>query len=165
MINMLLRIIKDALESGTYGLDAIKTVVDAVKTKADGELTDLAYAKFNSSTVVPTAGDPKTLTDKNDAGVTPWGDGAEVQIAADSGATKYILQGAQITNISAGDDFEIDVLVNSAVIATGCFGDLEQFVPMTAPLIGTNSDVGAILRSKGSNGKTVDVKLLLTPHS
>jgi hypothetical protein len=192
-MKLLILTILNKIEDSTFGNEAIKdlvvivdTVVDAILaavTVVDGivdtilvdtafmqpVVSNLGSKEFNSMTCFPSAANPATLTDINDAGGTPWGSGAWVQLVADVGSTDFVVDSIDIANISGADDFELDIATGQPAaesrIGTMAFNAEGQHRISCTAITTDNDAISARIRSKGANGKTVDVKVNVIPRS
>lgn len=177
----LLRYIKDTLlESATFGLEAIKDAIDLIQvdtTAIEGKVdtvdtvVDALTVQQNSladriltarQQCLPAAGNPIQCTDEGAAGA--WNNGTWVEISANIGGADIVPLGVFVANVSAADDFELDIGVGAAaaevVVGTLPFGDDENFIPFASfAKVDANSRVAGRIRSKASNGKTADLKL------
>ena len=132
--------------------------VDGVKSMA----TSLFMESIKPTECIPSAADPVTCTDINDAGGTPWGNGAWVELIADIGTDDIKPASANISNAGAGE-FELDIGQGAGgaevVITTVSFTGDGQY-KFSAPNITTNNvRLAARIRSKQATGLTADVKL------
>jgi len=177
-INGLLTYIKDAITSSTYGNAALKVLIDAIQSDATDILVDTAQiqpevslmvpvvgdlgdVQLNSQIIVPSAASGVTCTDINDAGGTPWGDGAWQQLSADIGADEIIVRSVDIANAGAGE-FEVDIGVGApaaeARVGGVCFKADGQYL-LSCTLIPANARLSARIRSAQATGLTADVKV------
>lgn len=145
--------IKDALESPTYGLAALLAKVDHEK---------------GTSVVFPAAANAVTCTDKNDAGVTPWDNGAWVELVADSGGQLHVVEAVDIIATSGSGNYEIDIGVGAAssevVVSTIAFNTNSNYQCRSAQ-IAANQRIAARLRSAVSSGRTASVKVQLRSYN
>jgi len=163
--------LRDAILSAVYGNSALKDLIDAAKAVIDSNYTitrALGSRQFNSMTTVPSAADPITLTGDN---AVAWADGAWVELIADIGAGTWVVDSADISNISAPDDFELDIgvgaLAAEARIGTVSFNTEGQHRVPCTPIVRADDPVrvAARIRSKVATPKTADVKLNIIPRS
>ena len=150
-------------------LDADLAVVDANVDQllldvavVDANVDELLAVSVGQIVVFPTAANPASCTDKNDAGVTPWDNGAWAEIVADSGADSTRLVGMTVSP-SAPANYEIDIGVGAGgaevVIATLPVIGAGYCVVPSCAIQAPTTRYAARIRSAASDGKTIAVKI------
>ena len=161
---------------------ANSTISDVIGNKTDKSFSDgsvtpsvaghlkAAYYHVHAPSVCyPRADDPKTVTDANDAGTTPWGFGTIVEIIpAGTIATKFDIHHVIISEITEIDDYELRLYRGAALeeveIGAIAFSRSTNFAeegshPIQVAPQAAETRISAALASGDADGSACNVKV------